>query len=71
MLNEAGAAQRRPQSPVETAMTQAALLSTPAAAPRAPSWPSMSLAEAHARLTAPGAPFEMESVEVGGRTVRA
>lgn len=30
------------------------------------SWPVMSLAEAHARLTAPGAPFETETREIRG-----
>ena len=31
----------------------------------------MSLDDAHAALTAPGAAFEMETLEIGGRTVRA
>ena len=34
-------------------------------------WPACSIAEAHARLTAPGAPFEMEEIELGGRPVLA
>jgi long-chain acyl-CoA synthetase len=34
-------------------------------------WPAMTLAQAHARLTAPGAPFEMETLEIDGRSVRA
>ena len=36
-----------------------------------PSWPAISLAEAHRRLTAPGAPFEMEEVTVRGVVLRA
>ena len=35
-----------------------------------PAWPVVSLAAAHARLTAPGAPFEMEALEIDGRRVR-
>lgn len=34
------------------------------------SWPAMSVAEATAALTAPGAPFEMETVEIRGRPTR-
>ena len=34
-------------------------------------WPAMSIAEAHARLTAPGQMFEMETIEQYGRPVRA
>jgi long-chain acyl-CoA synthetase len=33
-------------------------------------WPAMSLAEAHARLTAPGVLFEMETLAIDGRPVR-
>jgi long-chain acyl-CoA synthetase len=34
-------------------------------------WPAMSIAEAHARLTAPGQPFEMEDIVIGGVDIRA
>ncbi|MCC7346689.1 MAG: acyl--CoA ligase [Variibacter sp.] len=34
------------------------------------SWPAMTLAQAHAALTAPGAPFEMEEIEVRGIPTR-
>lgn len=34
------------------------------------SWPAMSIAEASALLTAPGAPFEMETVVIRGRPTR-
>jgi long-chain acyl-CoA synthetase len=34
-------------------------------------WPARSVAESIALLTAPGAPFEMRTAQVGGRTVRA
>src|SRR5512146_2552683 len=33
-------------------------------------WPAMSVKQAHALLTAPGAPFEMETVEIRGRPTR-
>lgn len=33
-------------------------------------WPAVSFAEAHRQLTAPGAPFEMETANVAGRSVR-
>jgi len=33
-------------------------------------WPAMSIAQAHAMLTAPGAPFEMEEVEIRGIKTR-
>jgi long-chain acyl-CoA synthetase len=36
----------------------------------APSWPAMSIAAAHALLTAPGAPFEMETVLIRGVPTR-
>jgi long-chain acyl-CoA synthetase len=36
----------------------------------APAWPAMSIGQAHARLTAPGAPFEMETVEIRGLPTR-
>jgi len=35
-----------------------------------PSWPAMSIAQAHALLTAPGAPFEMEELVIRGAPVR-
>jgi long-chain acyl-CoA synthetase len=35
-----------------------------------PSWPAMSIAESHAILTAPGAKFEMETLDRNGRPVR-
>lgn len=38
--------------------------------PLDPSWPKMSLADATAALTAPGAPFEMETVMIGGIPTR-
>ncbi|CAN7308734.1 class I adenylate-forming enzyme family protein [Phenylobacterium sp. LjRoot225] len=34
------------------------------------SFPAMSIAEAHARLTAPGSPFEIEEIEIGGARMR-
>ena len=40
-------------------------MSAPSAAGRP--WPAMSLAEAHARLTAPGVAFEMETIQIDGR----
>jgi long-chain acyl-CoA synthetase len=36
----------------------------------APAWPAMSIAEAHALLTAPGAPFEMETLTIRGLATR-
>ena len=33
-------------------------------------WPALSIAEAHARLTAPGARFELETIEVRGAQIR-
>ena len=33
-------------------------------------WPAVSIAEAYRVLTAPGAPFEMETIDVEGRPVR-
>ncbi|MGF1454021.1 MAG: class I adenylate-forming enzyme family protein [Alphaproteobacteria bacterium] len=39
-------------------------------APVSPHFPALTMAEAHARLTAPGAPFEMETVTVDGVTLR-
>ena len=33
-------------------------------------WPRMSLAQAHAALTAPGSPFELETVAIDGREMR-
>lgn len=43
---------------------------TDAARTEAPSWPAMSIAQAHALLTAPGAPFEMEEVVIRGVKTR-
>ncbi len=40
------------------------------AAGGAAGWPAMTIAEATAALTAPGALFEMEEVEIGGRPLR-
>jgi long-chain acyl-CoA synthetase len=34
-------------------------------------WPAISIADAHARLTAPGARFEMEDVMIGGVKTRS
>jgi len=34
-------------------------------------WPAMTVAEAYSTLTAPGTPFEMETLRIGDRTVRA
>ncbi|MDO8900460.1 MAG: class I adenylate-forming enzyme family protein [Phenylobacterium sp.] len=36
-----------------------------------PGWPAMSIADAHALLTAPGVPFEMEEVTIRGVTMKA
>ena len=33
-------------------------------------WPALSLAQAHAALTAPGSPFELDTVEIEGRPTR-
>jgi long-chain acyl-CoA synthetase len=55
-------------------MTRTALDQPPLAVPAAnlPSnWPVLSIAQAHAALTAPGQMFEMEEIEQRGRTVRA
>lgn len=35
-----------------------------------PDWPAMSLAEAHARLTAPGSPFEVAEATIRGQRLR-
>jgi long-chain acyl-CoA synthetase len=43
---------------------------TTAARDEAPSWPAMSIDEAHAILTAPGAPFEMEELVIRGVMTR-
>lgn len=42
---------------------------TPLTAP-GPSWPALSLAEVEARLTAPGAPFEMATLDIRGVPTR-
>ncbi len=52
-------------------MTQSALVEPSSSGPAASSWPAISIAEAHVRLTAPGSTFEMEELEIGGRKVRA
>ncbi len=36
-----------------------------------PTFPAISLKEAHVRLTAPGSPFEMQEIEFAGRALRA
>jgi long-chain acyl-CoA synthetase len=36
----------------------------------APDWAAVSLAKAHEILTAPGLPFEMETIDIHGRPVR-
>ena len=43
-------------------------MSNPLALP--PGWPALPVAEIERRLTAPGAPFELEAIEVGGRPMR-
>jgi len=43
---------------------------TSAAAGAAKPWPAVTLAEANAMLTAPGSPFEMQTLTANGRTVR-
>jgi long-chain acyl-CoA synthetase len=48
-------------SPAQAAVTREA----------APSWPAVSIAEAHARLTAPGARFETETLDIRGVPTRA
>ncbi len=52
-------------------MTQSAVLTPSTPDPAERPWPAVSLAQAHAALTAPGATFEMETLEIGGRSVRA
>jgi long-chain acyl-CoA synthetase len=44
---------------------------TDASQSAAPAWPAMSIAAAHALLTAPGAPFEMETVTIRGVPTRS
>jgi long-chain acyl-CoA synthetase len=63
--------QRGPPFRWKRPMTQSALVEPSSPDPAAPSWPAMSIAEAHALLTAPGATFEMEELEIEGRKVRA
>lgn len=41
-----------------------------ATAAKTPDWPAMSIAEAHALLTAPGQPFEMETLTIRGVETR-
>ena len=43
----------------------------PTPEPNHPTWPVMPLAEAHARLTAPGSRFEIEEVLIGGVPTRS
>ncbi|MGA0543862.1 class I adenylate-forming enzyme family protein [Brevundimonas sp. VNH65] len=38
--------------------------------PEHPAWPVLSLAHAHAALTATGAPFEIETIQIDGRPVK-
>ncbi len=45
-------------------------MTTSADATTAPAWPVMSLAQAHAALTAPGSPFEIETIQIDGRPVK-
>ena len=40
------------------------------AAEKTKPWPAMSIAQAHAILTAPGMPFEMEEIDIGGVKTR-
>ena len=40
------------------------------AEPAAKTWPAMSIAQAHAMLTAPGMPFEMEELDIMGVRIR-
>ncbi|HEX2215244.1 MAG TPA: long-chain fatty acid--CoA ligase, partial [Xanthobacteraceae bacterium] len=44
-------------------------MSSPLPAPLS-SWPAVSLAEAHAALTGPGAPFEIEEIVIRGVKTR-
>jgi long-chain acyl-CoA synthetase len=55
--------------PPETPMTDAPSISAPTGA-ATPAWPAMSIAQAHALLTAPGAMFEMEQVDIAGIETR-
>src|SRR5580692_6641035 len=56
---------RRPGPVGETLMSDAAT-----ALPDAKTWPAMSIAQAHALLTAPGMPFEMEELDIKGVRIR-
>lgn len=42
----------------------------PAGAPGRAAWPALGVAEAHARLTAPGSPYEMERATIRGLVLR-
>ncbi len=53
--------------PSPAAPASAAAPPSPAALPP---WPAVSLAQAHAALTAPGAPFEMQTLTIRGLPVR-
>ena len=69
-FNEARLFNGAPQLPVETTMTQAAVLPTSETEAHTAAWPAVSLADSEAKLTAPGAMFEMETLTLDGRTVR-
>jgi long-chain acyl-CoA synthetase len=45
-------------------------MSDAAEQPEAKPWPAMSIERAHALLTAPGMPFEMETLDIGGVAIR-
>ena len=45
-------------------------MESPMTQPAPPAWPAMSIEAAHGLLTAPGAPFEMETVEIRGLPTR-
>ena len=49
-------------------MPEAAQRTPPPA--ESPTWPVISLAQAHAALTAPGSPFEVETITIDGRPVK-
>lgn len=51
-------------------MTKISIPMAPEPVGRQRAWPAISIAEAHAALTAPGSPFEMEELELHGRRVR-
>src|SRR5687767_10385903 len=53
---------------IQDALT-AEMMSAPAA-PLPANWPAMSIAQAHAKLTAPGARYEVQEVEIRGVTTK-